>query len=148
MNTRSQITAQADSLIEILTAQCSDLEELLRLARRETEAAAAKDFDAVMRLVERRAPLVERLEVYHRRIAELRVKLGGGSADLLGLSLSDRTVRLAADISQQDARTRPLLIEAFEETALSLSRLERGRRGASAYLREDRATSVACDRRA
>lgn len=148
MNAASTITSQAESLIEVLTAQCSDLEQLLGLARLETEAAAAKDFGAVMRLVERRVPLSERLEVYHRRIAELRARLGGGDPVSRGHALAERTLRLATDIREQDARTRPLLAEAFEQTALSISRLDRGRRGASAYLRDARPPSVACDRRA
>lgn len=144
----AHLAPQADSLMEILSAQCADLEALLGLARLETEAAATGDFAAVMGLVERRVPLVERLEVYHRRIAELRAKLGEGTPGLHGLPLTDRTVRLAAEIQEQDARTRPLLMRAFEETALSLSRLDRGRRGTSAYLRDGRPESVACDRHA
>lgn len=137
---------QADSLIEILTAQCADLEKLLAEARRQTAAVEGRDFDEVMRIVGERAALGERLEIYHRQIAELRARMGEGFERALSDGSAARASSLVAEIRAQDARTLPLLIAARDEAAGKSLSLRAGQRGTNAYARAERRGSVACDR--
>ena len=148
MNHNANIAAQSDSIIDLLVAQCVDLEALLSLARRETKAAEQMDFEEVLRVVKDRATLGERLEVYHRQIADMRMRLGDAAEDGLKSEAAARAARLAANILAQDARSRPLLLAAHSEAEQSLSRLKQGRSGASAYLRRaERPEAIACDQR-
>ncbi len=144
---RSNVSRYADSLIVILTEQCAELESLLALARRETDAASANDFEEVMRIVEERATIGERLEVYHRQIAELRGRLGEANAPSLKSDIARRTVRLALEVQSQDALTRPLLVSLKDKAMDSLARVVERQRGSSAYLRDAPPVPVACDRR-
>ena len=145
MNSHTQFEAQADSVMEILSAQCADLENLLSLARRETEAVERNDFEAVIRIVGERAGLGERLEVYHRQIAEMRKQLGEPAEKAIRGTIATRTVELTVDIQTQDARTRTLLMAEREKVSTALARLNHGRRSVNGYLREGRANSVAYD---
>lgn len=145
MNSSTPIELHADSVMDILAAQCADLETLLELARRETEAAERLDFEAVMRIVGERASLGERLEVYHRQIAEMRQRLSEPVETALRGRVAGRAVELALDIQRQDAHTRPLLMAARSETAANLSRLNKGQRNINGYLRDARSGAVACD---
>ena len=138
--TPDKVKANSDSLIGILAEQCADLERLLALARREAEAAAANDFAEVFRIVGERASVGERLEVFHRQLAELRARLGDACT-----AEAERASLLASEIQAQDALTRPLLLAAKAEAAASLRRFDEGRRNASAYLRAGTRTPVACD---
>jgi hypothetical protein len=149
VNTVNPVERQVEPLLDLLAAQCADLEALLLLARRETRAAEDLNFSEVMRVVEERATLGGRLEVYHRQIAELRTRCGDVSlAPILGGEIARQTLRLAADIQAQDARTRPLLLQAQSETRRELTQLTQNRRGVGAYLRDGAtAIPVACDQR-
>ncbi len=145
----TSIAPHADSLIEILAAQCSDLEMLLLLARRETVAAEAGDFDEIMRVVEERATLGERLEIYHRQIAEMRARMEKTFDAVAQSDNALRTVSLIASIHVQDARTRPLLLAARAGLETEQANLNQFQRGAGAYLQDKRFhTPVACDQRA
>lgn len=136
----------ADSLIELLSAQCADLETLLGLARAESHAAAANDFDAVMRAVEGRAALGDRLEIYHRQIAEVRSRLNDAAFDA-GHEIVRTTLQLAAEIQLHDERSRPLLLHAKADAAHQLTQINSSRRTIDAYAPERRqAVSIACDR--
>lgn len=149
MNPQSFIAARADSLMELLAQQCADLEALLNLARSETGAVENRDFEAVLQITGERARLGERLEVYHRQIAEMRTQMSERALlPVLGSEVARRTARLAADIQAQDERTRPLLLAARHETAQQLTGIEQSRRSIGAYLRDSRPLSVACDQRA
>lgn len=140
------IKDQAEPLVAILTAQCSDLEALLTLARTETAAVERCDFAEVMRVVEQRAALGSRLEVYHRQIAEMRQQLGDDELQpILNSALCDSAVRLATEVQAQDARTRPLLQAAGQDASQQLSKLSQSRRTIGAYLNEGPAVSIACD---
>lgn len=146
MSRRHTIDHQADSLIALLTAQCADLEALLALARSETTAAERCDFAEVMRVVEERSALGARLEVYHRQIADIRRKLSDDElSPMLEGALVNSTMRLAAEIQAQDARTRPLLLAAGSEASRQLSKLGQIRRTIGAYLNDGRPVSIACD---
>lgn len=148
MSRQRFLNDQAEPLIELLTAQCADLESLLDLARTETAAAEQCDFAEVMRVVEKRATLGNRLEVYHRQIAEMRQQLSADQlTPILKGALVNSTIRLATEIQAQDARTRPLLQAASDEASQQLSKLGQGRRTIGAYLNEGHSVSVACDQR-
>ena len=142
------VESQADSLMEILAAQCADLEALLALARREAGAAERRDFDEMMRVARERATLGERLEVYHRQVAEMRLRMGSGIEPALRSEVATRTALLAVEVQAQDARTRPLLMAARHEKAHEISDLSTARRGVSAYLRDGRFPAVACNQMA
>ncbi|MGH9902184.1 MAG: flagellar export chaperone FlgN, partial [Pyrinomonadaceae bacterium] len=101
MTHAAQIEPHADSLIELLTAQCADLEQLLALARRETDAAERRDFDEIMRLTNERATLGERLEVFHRQLAELRARMGEGAEAALRGRTAERVTQLAVAVQSQ-----------------------------------------------
>lgn len=145
MNRETHIEPQADSLLGLLIGQCDDLEKLLALSRREAEAAGRRDFEEVLRVVGERATLGERLEVYHRQIAELRLRLGERAELVMQTHTVMRAAELAHRILAQDSLTRPLLVAARDEAAERQRHLAHARRGVSAYLQDGTATSTACD---
>ena len=139
---------QADSVLDLLIAQCADLEALLVLARREAQAAENRNFDEVLRVAEERATLGERLEVYHRQIAEMRQRLGELAEPALRTDTAKRTTALATQILAEDARTYPLLLAARSELLHEQQQLDRSQRAVNAYLQDGPRLSIACDRRA
>jgi hypothetical protein len=153
MLTNHPINHHAVSVLDLLIAQCTDLEALLALARQEEQAATSRNFDEVLRVVNERASLGERLEVYHRQIAELRDKLGhteivaattSAPAGTTQATLLGQTVALVAAIRATDARTQPLLLAARNELGEEQRRLDKTQRGVNAYLRDGR-MAIACD---
>ena len=142
------LNADADTLIDLLTAQCADLETLLTLAKRETAATEGGDFGEVLSVVDERARLGERLEVYHLQVAEMRARLGADADAILSCETAHRTTRLVAEIQAQDRRTLPLLTARREEVNAALARLRQTERHARAYQPDARREPVACDRRA
>lgn len=141
----SFIESHADSVIEILAAQCTDLEVLLALARQETDAAERLDFDRLLQVTRDRAALGERLEVYHRQIAQMRANMQDGFDSVIGSESALRVTTLITEIQTQDAHTRPLLIAAKSEAAEQIGQLDQVRRGVAAYMRDGRGSSIACD---
>ncbi len=133
----------ADSIIEILAAQCADLEALLALARQERATIEGEDFDNLLGIVEMRASIGARLETYHRQISDLRVRLNYDAA--INDSHATRTFELINQIQLEDANTRIMLTTKRAEMLVVGRRLDSTRRGTNAYLRDARATSVACD---
>jgi len=148
MSRNGNIEGQAETLLDLLIGQCADLESLLVLSRRETQAVEQHDFEAVLRLVEQRASLGDRLEVYHQQIAELRLRLGEAAEPPMRSAAATRAADLAASILAQDGLTRPLLAAARAELATQQQQLTQNRRGVSAYLQEGRPGAVACDQQA
>ena len=152
MPTNHPINHHAVSVLDLLIAQCSDLEALLALARQEEQAATDRNFDEVLRVVNERATLGERLEVYHRQIAELRDKLGFTETTALATAptgptqtvLLGQTIALVSAIRDTDARTQPLLLAARNELSDEQRRLDKTQRGVNAYLRDGR-VAIACD---
>jgi hypothetical protein len=141
-----KINAHADSLIELLIAQCRDLERLLELSRREAAALEREDFSALLETVRERATLGERLEVYHRQLAELRAEMGEDFAPGLKNEWASRAIELAMKIQAQDAETRAALILMRQKTGEQLALLKQARHQVSAYLNEGRRLPIACDR--
>ncbi len=145
MNAASRITAEADSLLALLIAQCEDLEALLVLSRGETAAVAARDFDEIIRLTAERATLGERLEVYHRQIADLRQRLGTAAESALQSPTATRIAELVNSVQAQDQRAHSLLLEVRGEIDSEWKQLNQAQRGLTAYLNEGRMPAVACD---
>lgn len=133
--------------MDLLIAQCSDLEALLELARRETSAVEGNDFGGLVTIASDRATLGQRLESYHRQIAELRTTMAGVVEPLLEDPVAQETVRLAVEIQTLDARTKAMLIDRRTETRNALANLEQGRRNSIAYLSDDARRGLMCDRR-
>jgi Trp operon repressor len=137
---------QSTSLMDLLIDQCSDLEALLALARREVLAAEKSDFRELISVVSERATLGERLEAYHRQIAELRGSMAQRSS--ASDAVSTQSIRLAVEIQTLDADTTRLLTTTRNDVGRSITRLDDGRRNFTAYLRDGRANGLSCDTRA
>lgn len=137
---------QTDSLMDLLIAQCSDLEALLGLARRENVAANSGDFGELFAVYGERAELGGRLESYHRQVAELRDKLGQCAGTNIDPVLSTKTVQLVVEIQAQDKETTTLLIAHQAMTTEELARLGYKQQNSLAYLKGARATGLNCDR--
>lgn len=131
------INEKSDSLIDLLTAQCGDLEKLLALARQETRAAEEKDFEMIMEIVSERELLSRRLETFQQQISELRGKLT--EADEINKTrMSARVVELASQTLAQDVATRKLLTASRLEASNKIMNLSNTRRGANAYIGENK----------
>jgi hypothetical protein len=148
MDQANNISTQADSLLDLLIAQCADLEALLVLSRRETAAAEARNFEEMVQVVTARATLGERLEVYHRQIAEMRQRLGAAAEPALQSQTAARVTELITGILAQDEQTRPMLVVVRDEIGIERRNLDQMRRGLTAYLRDGRVPAVACDEHA
>jgi hypothetical protein len=138
---------EADSLIELLIAQCSDLEGLLALARRENAAASSQDFAELFTVFGERAKVGDRLESYHRQVSELRDKLGRGLGGNIDPVLSTKTVQLVVEIQAQDKETTSLLIASQALTSHELARLGYRQRSSLAYMNGVPTNGLKYDRR-
>src|ERR1700733_7231569 len=134
MNHAHKINENSDSLIGLLTAQCADLETLFSLAQKETAAAEERDFESILHIVTERGRIGEKLAVYQQQISELRTMLG--SFDPVSTQISKRVANLAELTFVQDTKTKILLINAREETAMELRNLATGKRSVTGYLQE------------
>ena len=133
----AKINEKSDSLIELLTAQCSDLEKLLALAREETIAAQRGNFEDVLDIVTKRAEIGSRLETFQQQLSELRTHLGESATALLRNEITARVVEIAGLTLAQDQKTKLLLTGTRENAAAELANLERGQRGANVYMRAE-----------
>ena len=137
MASPEKIKKQSDSLIELLTAQCADLEKLLFLAREETVAAGCGDFDGVLKVVSERAVMSEKLETFQRQIAELRERIGGEDAKAVWQgALTTKMSEVIRQIITHDTQTHSLLTVSRQTSINELNNLEYANRGSNAYLRE------------
>lgn len=141
------IDAHAESILDLLIAQCADLEALLTLARRERRAVEARDFEETLRIVADRATLGERLEIYHRQIAEMRLRLGESAESALQSDEGRRAATLAAAILAEDACSKPPLMLARDDAAREHQLLGRSQRCVNAYLNEGSHAAMAWDQR-
>lgn len=131
-----KITTKSDSLIELLTAQCADLEKLLSLAREETLAAEGGNFLGILDIVSDRERIGKRLETFHRQLAELRSSLGESDETIRRSEMAKRVVEIARLTIEQDGKTRLLLNDKRKKSFDELNNLEKSSRGNNAYLRE------------
>ncbi len=133
--------------MDLLVAQCSDLESLLRLARLETIIAEKDDFSELLTVIQKRGTLSDRLEGYQRQIAELRTALGRTAEAVIEGPLTRETIRLALEIEAQDSQTAMRLRSCRENITTALARLDQGQRNSIAYLRDAQRNGLNCDRR-
>jgi hypothetical protein len=143
----NDVVDHSDSVMEILAAQCGDLEALLALARMEREAVEKQDFTVLFEIVGERATLGERLEVYHRQISSLRLAMGDHNLSDYPGNPAARASHLVEQILEQDAHTRPLLIAAFRETGERINDVVHKQQRSRAYVREANTKSLAYDQR-
>lgn len=137
MDSSNKLIKNSDSLIELLAAQCSDLEKLLALAREETLAAQQGKFLKIWDIVAERDAIGKRLETFHRQISELRGHLESKGESVSQYDITNRVVELANQTLVQDQATRLLLMESSEKTVGDLKNLEKSHHGTNAYLREN-----------
>ncbi|MEQ1645197.1 MAG: hypothetical protein ABL959_17235, partial [Pyrinomonadaceae bacterium] len=128
------VKRNSDSLIELLGAQCSDLEQLLALAREETIAAQEGRFLKVWDIVSERAAIGKRLETYHRQISELRGHLESEGENISQYDITNRVIELANSTLVQDQITRSFLTASRDEASDGLKSIARSQPGHSAYL--------------
>lgn len=142
MGQRDNIIEQSGSLISLLTAQCTDLEELLTLAREETAAAEQGNFLSILDIVTERERIGKRLEDFQRQTERLRATLEGGKP--MAAELANRIVETARLTMEQDMRTRMLLDTAKESLRAELDVVERRSRSMGGYRRPEEKGTV-CD---
>lgn len=140
----SPISDNSDSIIEILVAQCKDLERLLVLAKQETIALQRDDFNQLFGIVKERTILSSRLEVYHKQLAELRSVIAPNHST--PDHIVNTTTELVIAIQTQYEQSQPLLLVAKEKLFKEKQQLEQSRRGVDSYLHSYNPTSVAYDR--
>jgi len=134
MFNNGQIKTKSDSLIELLAAQCVDLEKLLSLARLETAAAKTGDFEAILDIVSERSLIANRLETFQQQITNLREHLTVSENAFLQTDVAAQIIEIANLTLVQDRKTKILLTARREESADGLYNLEKSQRGANAYL--------------
>lgn len=138
MAASENLKKNSDSLIQLLAAQCSDLEKLLELAKAETIAAQEGKFLKIWDIVSERAAIGKRLETFHRQISELRGHLESKGENISQYDITNRVVELANLTLVQDQQTRLLLSATREETINSLKNLDKSYHHTNAYLKEER----------
>ena len=129
-----KIEQDSDSLIDLLSAQCIDLEKLLNLAREETLAVKHGNFGKIIDIVSERDEIGKRLETFQQQISELRSGLEKSAHEDITTKIIETTNLTLA----QDRETKLLLESAKEETALEMRNLGRYEKGMNAYLKEQK----------
>jgi hypothetical protein len=135
------------SFMDILFSPCDDLEVLLRLARREAVAAEQKNFGQILEVVQQRATLGDRLEIYHRQLSEFRSHLGDAMEPALHSSAAAEAAALATAIKLEDARSLPLLLAARSDALQKSLRAADTRRNLGVYAQRRQPEAMACDRK-
>ena len=133
---QTKVEEQSDSLINLLTSQCSDLEKLLSLAREETVVAESGNFDELLQIVSERAKLGDKLVVFQQQIADLRIQLGAAAEPALQSPLASKIATLVNQVLTQDSLSRPWLVAARTNAINSLAQIHSATRSTNAYTRE------------
>ncbi len=131
---KKNVEKTSDSLIELLVAQCDDLEKLLALAREETLAAQNGNFLSILDIVSDREKISQRLEVFQEQIGELRQNLSASETGFVRDELFNHTIELATMTLRQDKETKLLLGGMRDEALEELSNLDKSQRGTTKYL--------------
>ena len=134
MQNSENIKDNSDSLIELLTEQCADLENLLALAREETEAAKQGNFGKIIDIFSERDEISKRLETFQQQITELRTHLN----EKVPVNVSNRIKEVVNLTITQDTQTKLLLTEARTEATEELNKLEQTQKNTNIYLKERR----------
>lgn len=142
MISRELINANAESLIDLLVAQCTDLDALLKLARQESIAVSENNFEKVLEVTTERDVLGKKLESYHRQISDLRAVMGDSAAQVIQTTLVKESIRLALEIQTSDNATKTALTNLRSNTNVQITKLK----NSTAYLTETRSGGIKCDR--
>jgi flagellar biosynthesis/type III secretory pathway chaperone len=138
MISSENIQKNSDSLINLLAAQCADLEKLFQLAREETLAAEQGKFLKIWDIVSERAEIGARLETFQQQIGELRGQLESKGDNANKYDITNRVIELANLTLAQDQKTRLLLTDSREKMVEDLKNLDKSGHGTNAYLRENK----------
>lgn len=138
MISHDNLKKNSDSLIELLAAQCSDLEKLLLLAREETLAAEQGKFLKIWDIVSERAEIGKRLETFQQQIGELRGCLESKGENISQYDVTNRVIELANKTLAQDQKTRLLLTASRTEVIDNLKNLDKSQYTTNAYLHENK----------
>ena len=141
MVSKDIINANAESLIDLLVAQCTDLDGLLKLARQESAAVSENDFERVLEVTTQRDMLGQRLENYHRQISDLRALMGDSAEQVVQSNLVNESIRLALEIQASDNATKTALTSLRSNTNGQITKLK----NSTAYLTETRGSGIKCD---
>ncbi|MCY7348213.1 MAG: hypothetical protein LH614_18630 [Pyrinomonadaceae bacterium] len=134
MFANENVVKTSDSLIELLAAQCADLEKLLGLAREETLAAQQGNFLSILDIVSDREKISHRLEAFQQQIAELRVTLGANEENFFRREAFTHAIEIATLTLEQDRQSKLLLTGLRDESLAELKNLEKSHRGVNKYL--------------
>lgn len=145
MNPVAEIFVGTDLLMNLLVAQCEDLESLLVLSRDETQAVQEHNFDQIIRITAERATVGERLEMYQQQIVDLRTRLGQSEEMMQQNPTVIRINELVSEVQAQDEQTRVLLLHARQQLEQEQRQLNQMQRGLTAYGGDHRMPAVACD---
>jgi hypothetical protein len=137
MASSTNLLKTSDSLIGLLTAQCSELEKLLALAREETEAARDGKFLRIWDIVSERAAIGKRLETFQRQITDIRAILETKGEKVSQYDITNRVIEFANQTLVQDQQTRLLLSASRDEAVANLKNLEKSHNCTNAYMREN-----------
>lgn len=139
------IDPNVDSVMDILVAQCRDLEVLLNLARQETNAIEKQDFDNLINVVSERSIIGKRLESYHRQLAELRSQFGDlAMAKIFNDAATTRCVTLISQIQTQDNHNQNMLVASRASLVQEAKQVTQAQQHLKAY-GANSTISIACD---
>lgn len=130
--TEKNIESKSDSLINLLTEQCADLENLLALAREENDAARQGNFGRIIDVYDKREEIGKRLETFQHQISELRDHL----SERVPYEISNKIREVVNLTIAQDVQTNLLLTAARDEASGEIRRLGQSGRNAGVYLQE------------
>lgn len=136
MSNSEKIISQADSLIDLLAAQCTDLENLLSLARQETVAVKKNDFEELLRIVSERDKISQRLESFQQQIGTFHDFLEAAQGNPRKQEIAEKIIKISNLTLTQDKQNKLLLEATRENAAGQLRQLEKSLRGTNAYLRD------------
>lgn len=129
---KEEVEEKADSLIDLLTEQCADLESLLALAREESDAASQGNFAKIIDVYEERSELGERLETFQKQISELREQLDKSVPQ----PISNRINEMVTQTLTYDNNTKKLLTAANEKANEEMSQLKQAAENTKLYTKE------------
>jgi septation ring formation regulator EzrA len=135
------ILKNSESIVDILSAQCEDLESLLSLARQETEAVKKGDFLSLVDIVSERARIGERLETFQRQTVDLKQCIEGSP---MARSLASRVVEVARLTIEQDRSTTERLSKQNSAASEQISRIGKGKTSIARYMQTD-GKGLVCD---
>jgi hypothetical protein len=135
------VLKNSQSIVDLLSAQCEDLESLLALAREEAEAVKKGDFLSLVDIVSDRARIGERLEVFQRQTIDLKQCLAG---EVEARKLAERIIEVARLTVEQDRSVNEGLAKAQKEASDQINQIGKGKTSITRYMQLD-GKGLVCD---